>query len=75
MASMKRKKFWMAVVLCGGAMLFQLGPTGCTDYMASFALESFDFCSVFNCEGGTFFNFCSPTVLFWDCPQLTTTTG
>jgi hypothetical protein len=29
---------------------------------------AFDFCAVFNCQGGGFFNFCSPIVFFIDCP-------
>jgi hypothetical protein len=55
-------------------MAFQMLPTGCAEYYTQSVLASFNFCSVFNCEGGTFFNFCEPVALFVDCPGAPTTT-
>lgn len=69
-----KKKLWTAMLVCGSGMVFQAFPTGCTQYMTQQVLSSFDFCSVFNCEGGTFFDFCSPVALFADCPSAQQTT-
>lgn len=74
MSIMRKKRLWVAVAVCAAGMVFQYIPTGCTNYLTAQALTAFDFCSVLNCTGGSFFNFCSPTVLFTDCPQTTTTT-
>jgi hypothetical protein len=74
MSIMRKKKLWAALAICAAGMVFQYLPTGCTNYIAAGALSAFDFCAVLNCTGGTFFNFCSPTVLFTDCPPTTTTT-
>jgi hypothetical protein len=74
MSIMRRKRFWVAVALFTTGTVFQYLPTGCTNYLTAQALTAFDFCEVLNCTGGTFFNFCSPTVLFTDCPATTTTT-
>lgn len=47
----------------------QVGVNGCYDFYVSAAVSAFDFCSVFNCQGGTFFDFCDPNApLFVDCP-------
>jgi len=47
--------------------MFQLN-TGCNQLWTGVALSSINFCSILNCTGGTYFNFCSPTVLLVDCP-------
>ncbi|MGD8451660.1 MAG: hypothetical protein PVJ57_07560 [Phycisphaerae bacterium] len=48
---------------------FSVGTNGCAEFYTTMTVGSFDFCSVFNCEGGSYFNFCSPIRLFADCPQ------
>ncbi len=70
----RRRRFWTAAaVLCAGTA-FQYLPTGCANYWTSLSLSSLDFCSVFNCEGGTFFDLCEPVAVFVDCPSFATTT-
>lgn len=69
MSVIRRKKLWAAGLACG-AMLFQVLPSGCRQYFAASALTAFDFCSVFNCTGGTYFNLCGDNPLFVDCPNF-----
>ena len=70
--SRTKKKFLAIFAVCGAGMLFQVGlfPTGCAQFFGQALLTSFDFCSVFNCTSGTFFNLCEPVPLFVDCPNL-----
>ncbi|MFH1745616.1 MAG: hypothetical protein ABIG44_01095 [Planctomycetota bacterium] len=67
--SISKRAKWMALLaaLSVGTAL-QVGANGCAEYFTTMALSSFDFCSVFNCTGGTFFNFCDPIPLFVNCP-------
>jgi len=44
-------------------------PGGCADYALATGLSAVDFCSVFNCTQGSFFNFCAPVRLLVDCPE------
>jgi len=74
MSIVRNKKVWALIVACGAGTVFQIGSNGCADYMTTQALTSFDFCSVFNCTGGSFFNLCSPVRLLADCPQTTVET-
>lgn len=71
-----RKALALAALLSAGT-LFQTGlvPTGCGAFLAESALVNFNFCSVFNCTSGTFFNFCEPVPLFIDCPNLVPDAG
>lgn len=62
-----RRKWWAILAACSAATVFQVGTGGCAQYGAEFLFEAFNVCSVVNCEGSAFFNFCSPFVLFWDC--------
>ncbi len=64
-----RRRFQKAAIATAAGTVFAIG--GCADFFTPLALDSFDFCSVFNCSGGTFFNFCEPGTLFVDCPQAT----
>lgn len=64
-----RKKVWVAAVVCSSGLMFQSLPAGCNEYFANFALQSLDFCTVFNCSGSSFFDFCNPVPLFADCPN------
>lgn len=76
MSIMRKKKLWALVIACGAGTVFQYYlPKGCIDYFVSGAVSAFDFCSVLNCSGSSFFNFCSTTPpLLVDCPPVATTT-
>jgi len=67
MSKCKRAKRVALLAALSTGVLFQF-DTGCTTYYAATAASAFDFCSVFNCQGGTYFNFCNPIRLFTDCP-------
>ena len=71
MSRTKKKFLVMSAILTVGTLL-QTGlvPTSCAQYYLDSVLTSFDFCSVFNCTPGTFFNLCEPVPLFRDCPNL-----
>ncbi len=77
MWSLRRKRAWAAVLICGAGTAFAVLPRGCLDYALVSAVQSFNVCSVLNCNGGTYFTFCPPSGggLLADCPQTTTTTG
>ena len=61
------KKWWGLAAIGTLGTLFQFPTGGCPNLLADSFLTAFDFCSVLNCQGGTFFNFCDPIVLFVDC--------
>ncbi len=61
------KKWWGLAAIGTLGTLFQFPTGGCTNLLADGFLTAFDFCSVLNCQGGTFFNFCDPIMLFVDC--------
>lgn len=67
--STMRKKIWAAALVVGAGVVFQLVPTGCRNYAFSTAATAFDICSVVNCSGGTYFDFCYPVPIFADCPN------
>jgi len=73
MSISRKRKLLAAILICGTGVAFQALPTGCADYMSAQVLSGFNFCSVFNCTGGTFFNFCEPVRLLVDCPQPAST--
>ena len=70
-----RKRFLALMLVCTAGVLLQTGlmPTSCAQYLGQAALTSFDFCSVFNCTSGTYFNLCEPIALLADCPTTTST--
>ena len=68
MSIKRNKKVLAAILMCGVGTLFQTLPTGCASYVTQETLAAFNFCAVFNCTGGTFFNFCAPVRLLLDCP-------
>jgi hypothetical protein len=75
MSLARNKKLWAAIAILGTGTVLQVLPRGCAQYYTQLTLTSFDFCSVFNCQGGTFFNLCEPRPILADCPNVTTTTG
>lgn len=68
MWNVRKNRLWAAIVACGVGTVFQVLPGGCAEYYTNLAVTSFNFCSVFNCEGGTFFNLCEPNRVLLDCP-------
>lgn len=73
MCPLRKRRLWAVLVACGTGVLFQVLPSGCRDYTVAQGLTAFDVCSVVNCTGGTFFNFCEPVRIFADCPAPVTT--
>lgn len=73
----KIRKRMMALTALGvGGLLFQNipgVPGGCVQLLSGGLLAGFDFCSVINCTGGTFFDFCSTNSIFIlvDCTTIT----
>lgn len=53
-------------------MLTQL--SGCGEYFTLAGITGVNFCSILNCESGTFFDFCGSNPLLIDCPNVGTTT-
>jgi len=64
----KRLRWAVWLALLGAGTLLQVGNNGCASYYVTAAVSAFDFCSVFNCTGGSFFNLCQPNAIFVDCP-------
>ncbi len=66
---MRKTSKWraLAAALAAGT-LFQVVQTGgCAQIGGELVLQSLNFCTILNCEGSTFFNFCDPIVLLLDC--------
>ena len=79
MRIMRNRKLWAAILACGTGTVFQLVPRGCVDYGVVMATQAFNICSVINCTGGQYFDFCSGagpygSGFLMDCPQTSTTT-
>ena len=69
MSKSKRARMMALLVALSVGTACQVGTNGCVEYWAVEALSAFDFCSVFNCTGGGYFDFCNPVPLFADCPN------
>ncbi len=69
----KRRLLALALIAAAGTV-FQVLPHGCTQYALAEGASAFNWCSVFNCTGGSYFNLCQPFRLLIDCPTATTTT-
>jgi len=69
MMKWKRARTIGLLAALSAGTIFQMGYGGCTQLYTNVALNAVDFCAVFNCESGTFFNFCSPVPLLADCPD------
>ncbi len=68
-----RKRKWLAIMaVCAAGALFQVGlaPTGCAQFYGQWMATSLDFCSIFNCTSGSYFNLCEPVPMLLDCPNL-----
>jgi len=74
MSATRRKLLAIAATL-GTATVLQTTPGGCLRYGTFEALTAIDFCAIVNCQGGTFFDFCEPFPLLWDCPNMAQFTG
>jgi hypothetical protein len=63
------KTRWLAIsALLAGGYVFQILPSGCAQFSFQAFLTGVNFCGIFNCGQGAFFNFCDPTLLLVDCP-------
>lgn len=62
-----RSRLLSLAALSSAGVLFQLIPGGCARFGVEAFLTGVDFCAVFNCSEGTFFNFCDPVLLLVDC--------
>jgi hypothetical protein len=63
----KRFRWLLIAAAISGGTIFQ--TNGCAEYYVTSAASALDFCSVFNCSGGSFFDFCNPVPVFADCPN------
>jgi hypothetical protein len=72
MSKSHRKKLLAATLILASGTVLQLAPQGCGNYLLGWGLTSLDFCSILNCEGGTFFDFCNPVPILADCPDQVT---
>jgi hypothetical protein len=66
-----RRFKWVALLATFSAGTMLQFSTGCNQFWTDVALTSFDFCSVVNCTGGTYFNGCDPVLIRADCPNAT----
>jgi len=69
--SKTRKKLLAMVAICSAGAVFQIGivPSSCQQFYLQYAVTAFDWCSVFNCTDGTYFDLGS---LFLDSPEAAT---
>ncbi len=74
MSTKRRIRSWAVMVVLSAGMVFQMLPSGCLDYALIQSISAFDICSVVNCTGGQYFDFCSPVPMFEDCPNFEATT-
>lgn len=49
--------------------------TGCGEFFALAGVTGVNFCSILNCEGGTFFDFCGTNPVLIDCPNAVPVEG
>jgi hypothetical protein len=73
MSAKKKMRVWGLLAALSAGTALQVGANGCAEYWATFGFTSLDLCSILNCTGSTFFNFCSPFPLLVDCPGAATT--
>lgn len=66
MLTPKRKLMLLLGALATGTV-FQVQPAGCSQYTAQVAISAVNVCSIINCSGSSFFNFCNPQPIFVDC--------
>lgn len=71
MSATRTKRLMVLLALLTTGMALQVGANGCVEYWVTGAVTSLDFCSVVDCTGSTFFDFCTGSLgLFVDCPNL-----
>lgn len=59
---------WLVLAALSAGVVFQSPVASCGQFGLNLVASTFDACSILNCTSGTFFNFCSPTVVLLDCP-------
>jgi hypothetical protein len=66
---MRRAPKWVTIAaLATSGTLFQFN---CVPVVVDGTLGTLDFCTILNCEGSTFFDFCGgPNPLLVDCPNF-----
>ena len=69
MSIQRKRKLLAAVLAVGSGMVFQYQPHGCIDYGVQTVATSFNFCSVINCTGSTYFDPCGTNPILKDCPN------
>ncbi|MEW6250651.1 MAG: hypothetical protein AB1716_08375 [Planctomycetota bacterium] len=73
MANRRKLRLLVVVFALSAGTVCQYLPSGCTEYYTYGVASAFNWCSVFNCAGGEYFNMCRPNPLFLDCPSAVTT--
>ena len=68
-----RRRLVATTLVLASATSFQF-LSGCGNYFLEIGLASFDVCSVLNCTGSSFFDFCGSNSILIDCPDTNTTT-
>ncbi len=75
MVKSRKRRLAVLGVILGAGTVFQYLPSGCSQYFLAEGASAFNWCTVFNCTGGTYFNLCQPFQLLLDCPGVTTATN
>jgi hypothetical protein len=65
-----RRTKWIAIAATALAGSLYQTTSGCADFALLSGVSAFNVCSVINCTGSSFFDFCQPTPLFVDCPNF-----
>ncbi|MBK9118963.1 MAG: hypothetical protein IPM18_05070 [Phycisphaerales bacterium] len=69
MSIFRNRRLLAALVCVSTGVVFQFTPA-CTQFAVPVGVQAFNFCSVLNCTGGSFFNLCSPVPILADCPNI-----
>lgn len=51
MKALRSRWFVLASMLTSGAVVYQIGTAGCAQFAGTHALQSVDFCWIFDCSG------------------------
>lgn len=69
MSIFRKRRVLAALLGLSTGVVFQFTPA-CTDAFVPLGVHAFNFCSVLNCTGGSYFNLCTPVPLLVDCPNF-----